>query len=85
MTSWLSAKQTGLGQHGDLSSFEAQILITTLYPDLCSLWGDKPMGRTIEVPSIEKAKDGSVGFCLITGQQWPDVNCSMTDVGKISG
>lgn len=72
MTSWLSAKQTGLGQHADLSSFEAQILITTIYPDLYGLWGDKPMGRTIEVPSIEKAKDGSVGFCLITGQQWLD-------------
>lgn len=72
MTSWLSAKQTGHGQHADLSSFEAQILITTIYPDLYGLWGDKPMGRTIEVPSIETAKDGSVGFCLITGQQWLD-------------
>jgi len=32
--------------------------------------------RGIELPSIEPAKDGWVGFCTITGQQWIDF-CAM--------
>ena len=29
-------------------------------------------GRTVEIPSIEPAADGYVGFCTITNQQWRD-------------
>ena len=31
-----------------------------------------PFARTVEIPSIEPARDGYVGFCTITGQQWRD-------------
>ena len=31
-----------------------------------------PIRRTLEVPSIEPAKDGYVGITMVTGQQWLD-------------
>src|SRR5260370_9241880 len=31
-----------------------------------------PVSRTVEVPSIEPAKDGYVGITMVTGQQWLD-------------
>ncbi|EUA12876.1 coA-transferase III family protein [Mycobacterium kansasii 732] len=31
-----------------------------------------PVRRTLEVPSIEPAKDGYVGITMVTGQQWLD-------------
>lgn len=76
VTSWLGARQSGRGQHMDVSAFEAFILSTTSYRDLASQWSDDLLGRTMEVPSIEMAKDGWVGFCIITGQQWLDF-CAM--------
>ena len=69
---WLSARNTGRGQHVDLSIFEAMLLSMTYYHDLSGQWREGPLPRGIEVPSIEPAKDGWVGFCTITGQQWLD-------------
>ena len=31
-----------------------------------------PIKRSVEVPSIEPAKDGFVGISMVTGQQWLD-------------
>lgn len=69
---WLSARNTGEGQHVDLSIFEAMLLSMTYYHDLSGQWREGPLPRGIEVPSIEPAKDGWVGICTITGQQWLD-------------
>jgi crotonobetainyl-CoA:carnitine CoA-transferase CaiB-like acyl-CoA transferase len=69
---WLSARNTGQGQHVDLSIFEAMLLSMTYYHDLSGQWREGPLPRGIEVPSIEPAKDGWVGICTITGQQWLD-------------
>jgi crotonobetainyl-CoA:carnitine CoA-transferase CaiB-like acyl-CoA transferase len=69
---WLSARNTGRGQHVDLSIFEAMLLSMTYYLDLNGQWREGPLRRGIEVPSIEPAKDGWVGVCTITGQQWKD-------------
>jgi crotonobetainyl-CoA:carnitine CoA-transferase CaiB-like acyl-CoA transferase len=69
---WLSARRTGRGQHVDLSMFEAMLLSMTYYHDLSGQWREGPLHRGIEVPSIEPARDGWVGFCTITGQQWKD-------------
>ena len=68
------ARQTGRGEHVDLSLFEVMTLC--MAPNLMvweSLAGQpSPFARTLELPSIEPARDGYVGFCTITGQQWRD-------------
>jgi crotonobetainyl-CoA:carnitine CoA-transferase CaiB-like acyl-CoA transferase len=69
---WLSARNTGRGQHVDLSMFEAMLLCMTYYHDLSGQWREGPLHRGVEIPSIEPAKDGWVGFCTITSQQWKD-------------
>jgi crotonobetainyl-CoA:carnitine CoA-transferase CaiB-like acyl-CoA transferase len=76
IAAWRSARNTGEGQLVDLSVFESTLLCMTIYHDLNGQWVDGPLPRAIEVPSIEPAKDGWVGFCTITGQQWKDF-CSM--------
>ncbi len=73
---WLSARKTGAGQLVDISSFEALVLSMTVYHDLNGQWIEGDLARSIELPSIEPAKDGWVGFCTITGQQWVDF-CAM--------
>jgi len=72
LIAWLAAQRSGEGQHVDLSIFEAMLLCLTVYHDLSSQWNEGPLPRSIEIPSIEPAKDGWVGFCTITGQQWKD-------------
>ncbi len=48
------------------------ILSFTPYQPIFAQMDDKLYGRTIEIPSIEPAADGWVGFCTITHQQWAD-------------
>ena len=76
LLAWLSARGTGRGQHVDLSSFEAMLLSMTYYHDLSGQWRDTKLNRSVEVPSIEPARDGWVGLCTLTGQQWQDF-CTM--------
>ncbi len=76
LCAWLSSRKTGVGQVVDISSFEALILCMTVYHDLNGQWNEGDLPRGIELPSIEPAKDGWVGFCTITGQQWVDF-CAM--------
>ncbi|MDG2333303.1 MAG: CoA transferase [Myxococcota bacterium] len=71
-----SARKTGLGHHVDLSIFESMLTCLTIYHDLSSQWFEGPLPRGIEIPSIEPASDGYVGYCVITGQQWTDF-CAM--------
>jgi len=76
LCAWLSARKTGAGQLVDVSNFEALVLCMTVYHDLNGQWIEGDLPRSIELPSIEPAKDGWVGFCTITGQQWVDF-CAM--------
>ena len=76
LAAWLSAVNTGEGQHVDLSIFESMLLCMTIYHDLNGQFHEGPLPRAIETPSIEPARDGWVGFCTITGQQWKDF-CAM--------
>src|SRR5262249_60000242 len=68
------ARRSGRGEHVDLALLEVMAL--TMAPNSMvweSLAGQPSIfTRTVEVPSIEPARDGYVGFCTITAQQWRD-------------
>lgn len=76
LAAWRSARQTGEGQIVDVSGFEAALQCLTIFADLGSQFFDGPLPRSVEIPSIEPTRDGYVGFCTTTGQQWTDF-CSM--------
>jgi len=68
---WAAA--TGVGDQVDVSLLECMTLAMQafewLHVRLMDLAG---FARSIEVPSIEPAKDGWVGTSMVTGQQWLD-------------
>ena len=76
LAAWRSARQTGEGQIADLSVFESMIQCFSIFGDLGSQFEGGGLNRSIEIPSIEPTKDGHIGFCTITAQQWKDF-CSM--------
>ncbi|MYH95758.1 MAG: CoA transferase [Acidimicrobiia bacterium] len=67
------ARRTGLGDHVDLSLLET---ITPTCTNVQTLWGsftgEYDTRIALEVPSVEPTRDGYVGFCVFTGQQWQD-------------
>jgi crotonobetainyl-CoA:carnitine CoA-transferase CaiB-like acyl-CoA transferase len=67
------ARQQGTTERVDVDMTECACLATNLFTDsLMSLLGRPPVptpARTIEVPSVEQAEDGWVGFCLNTREQ----------------
>ncbi len=69
---FLSARNTGRGHHVDLSIFESMFVSMPFFFDLSSQWVNGPLPGGIEIPSIERTRDGWVGFCTITRQQWED-------------
>ncbi len=73
----LASKTTGEGAHIDVSQYESMMLAFQTYRPIFDHFAPnfRPT-RQIEIPSVEPAKDGWVGFCTITGQQWQDF-CSM--------
>ena len=73
----LAEKQNGQGAHIDVSQYESMMLAFQTYRPIFDHFApDFRPARQIEIPSVEPAKDGWVGFCTITGQQWQDF-CSM--------
>lgn len=72
LAAWLSARNTGKGQHVDLSTFEALLQCGTQYHDLSGQFTGAPLPQFVDTPSIEPAKDGWVGFAAVTAQQWQD-------------
>ncbi|MCV7094640.1 acyl-CoA transferase [Mycobacterium kubicae] len=62
----------GPGEHLDLSMLEAITLMQSSEWLHSALLQVPPVRRTLEVPSIEPAKDGYVGITMVTGQQWLD-------------
>lgn len=62
----------GAGEHLDLSMLEAITAMQSSEWLHSQLLRVPPIQRTTEVPSIEPAKDGYVGFTMVTGQQWLD-------------
>ncbi|OBJ01575.1 acyl-CoA transferase [Mycobacterium alsense] len=65
-------EQGGRGEHLDLSMLEAITAMQSSEWLHSQLLRVPPVRRTLEVPSIEPAKDGYVGITMVTGQQWLD-------------
>jgi crotonobetainyl-CoA:carnitine CoA-transferase CaiB-like acyl-CoA transferase len=64
--------QGGRGGHLDMSMLEAITLMQSSEWLHSQLLQRPPVTRSVEVPSIEPAKDGYVGISMVTGQQWLD-------------
>jgi crotonobetainyl-CoA:carnitine CoA-transferase CaiB-like acyl-CoA transferase len=62
----------GRGEHLDLSMLEVMTLMQSCEWLHSQLMQVPPVRRSVEVPSIEPAKDGYVGITMVTGQQWLD-------------
>ena len=62
----------GPGGHLDMSMLEAITLMQSSEWLHSQLLQRPPVTRSLEVPSIEPAKDGYVGIAMVTGQQWLD-------------
>jgi crotonobetainyl-CoA:carnitine CoA-transferase CaiB-like acyl-CoA transferase len=69
-----AARRTGRGQHVDLSLLEVVHLSMAPFTTVVASFGGAgaSVPRTVEIPSVEPAADGWVGFCTITNQQWRD-------------
>jgi crotonobetainyl-CoA:carnitine CoA-transferase CaiB-like acyl-CoA transferase len=65
-------RRGGPGGHLDLSMLEAITLMQSSEWLHSQLLRVQPIARSVEVPSIEPAKDGYVGISMVTGQQWLD-------------
>ncbi|MGH3522288.1 MAG: CoA transferase, partial [Mycobacterium sp.] len=78
----------GPGEHLDLSMLEAMTLMQSSEWLHSQLLRVPPVTRTVEVPSIERAKDGYVGITMVTAQQWLDfaamVDCpELTEIPRL--
>jgi crotonobetainyl-CoA:carnitine CoA-transferase CaiB-like acyl-CoA transferase len=59
-------------RHLDISIFECMCLTMGGHLDLAAQMGQPRLPRYVELPSVEETKDGVVGFCTITRQQFSD-------------
>jgi crotonobetainyl-CoA:carnitine CoA-transferase CaiB-like acyl-CoA transferase len=76
-------RRGGRGEHLDLSMLEAMTLMQSgewLHSQLLAV---PPITRSVEVPSIEPAKDGYVGISMVTAQQWLDF-AAMVDCRELT-
>ena len=73
----------GPGEHLDLSMLEAITLMQSGEWLHSHLLQTPPVTRTVEVPSIEPAKDGYIGITMVTGQQWLDF-AAMVDCPELT-
>jgi crotonobetainyl-CoA:carnitine CoA-transferase CaiB-like acyl-CoA transferase len=66
----------------DVSMLESLILTTTVHPVSWYTIAGMPMRpiRARNLPDIHPARDGYIGFMVVTGQQWLDF-CSIVDRG----
>lgn len=67
------AGETGRGSLVDLSLLEA---MTPTFTNVAHAWGSLTgiweVPPSEEIPGIEPTSDGTIGFCVFTGQQWQD-------------
>jgi crotonobetainyl-CoA:carnitine CoA-transferase CaiB-like acyl-CoA transferase len=84
LAAWTAARATGTGRHVDVSIFEAMIACGPVLADLNGQFIGGLLPQYFDIPSIEPAADGWVGFAPVTSQQWEDF-CLMIgrpEIGK---
>jgi crotonobetainyl-CoA:carnitine CoA-transferase CaiB-like acyl-CoA transferase len=68
------ARETGQGEHVDFSVLEMMSVASSTYSDLMHRLAGRPpldpVGRTVEIPSIEPTLDGWVGFNTNSREQY---------------
>lgn len=73
INAWWNGRSTGQGQHADVSMLETMLLCFQPYQYIQGqMQPGEQMPLTVEVPSIEPASDGMIGFSTQTSQQWQD-------------
>ncbi len=67
------ADRSGVGSQVDVSLLEVMVPtftnLATVWGSLTGIWDLPPAD---EIPSVHPTRDGYVGFCIFTGQQWRD-------------
>lgn len=78
------ARRSGRGVHADVSILETMLLSFQTFRFIFERFEPSfVVNREIEIPSIEPAKDGAVGFATVTGQQWQDF-CLLIDQPELA-
>jgi crotonobetainyl-CoA:carnitine CoA-transferase CaiB-like acyl-CoA transferase len=73
LVGWRRAKATGLGEHVDVARLESMAVALVGYASMMrgiKGEGAAPYTRSVEIPSVERAQDGWIGFCTVTNAQW---------------
>ncbi|HEV8298046.1 MAG TPA: CoA transferase, partial [Acidimicrobiales bacterium] len=70
----LAARRVGGGVSVDVSLLETLVLTHTVFQPLAESMGQprSQLSRNVEIPSIEPARDGWVGFCTVQARVWHD-------------
>ena len=74
LAGWWRAAGTGTGATADVSILETLVVTHTVYQPLAESMGQPrhELDRNVEIPSIEPARDGWVGFCTVQARVWQD-------------
>jgi crotonobetainyl-CoA:carnitine CoA-transferase CaiB-like acyl-CoA transferase len=78
LSAYRKARSNGRGEHVDVSLAECTLVGHNKFRYLQrQLEPGFVTPRYVEIPAIEPAKDGLVGFCAFTGQHWTDFTIMM--------
>jgi crotonobetainyl-CoA:carnitine CoA-transferase CaiB-like acyl-CoA transferase len=73
LAAWRSARSSGTAEYVEVSVFECMLVSLNMHEPLhAALAKSDAFTRWVQVPSVERTKDGWVCFSLVTGQQWQD-------------
>lgn len=85
LSGWRERRRGAPGRRVDVSMFEAMLVCSTQYWDLDSQFrgADARLPQYLDIPAVEPAKDGWVGFSPQTSEQWQSF-CLMIEQPEIA-
>lgn len=73
LAAWRTVRESGVAEQVDVSVFECMLVTLNMHEPLHAAFsGSDAFTRWVQVPSVERTKNGWVCFSLVTGQQWLD-------------